>query len=76
MVISGGPHQFSFQEYNIMGVVVSQGAVTRQGNLIQLQGHNFLVGALQGQFNLAGNMMSGTISNAMGVFPATLLRVG
>jgi len=70
----GSGAQFRFVEYNLMGVAVSEGVATVQGNTVQMQAQNVLQGQFAVQAAVSGTEMSGTATGLFGAMPFYLSR--
>lgn len=73
--ITGSGSNYTYQDFNMLGVVVGEGSATVNGNKVSINGYNIMVGQILGQFEVERNLMSGFITSMGMNQPMTFTKV-
>jgi hypothetical protein len=67
-------NQYSYQDCNLMGVVVAEGSATVLGNRISVQGYSLFAGTIIGELTVNGNIMNGYFTSMGNTMNFTLTK--
>jgi len=73
-VFVGSHPNYSYTEFNMLGIACGQGSAVVQGGSVQLHGYNIIAGPVQGWLNADAQTMVGTVAGQMESVPIMLSR--